>query len=665
MRFVVHPDCPHYIQSSPETLPDDDECLLDGDETWQGWGRQSMPIFHQDDSLPCDEGSSGDVGTDDTKPADQLPDTQQVADMLRQLDNINADLLRQQEVQDDTEPASLPDTQQLKILLEGTASPQDTDKLPSNAWASAVVSVLDSRQIENLMLRSTGGISYGDDCSGARAALEALKQFVDALSRKVDITIPIDDKFASEAPGKDGDGARAFIDVQCPPQIMFHTVHRGRSIFGQNVHTGKLERVPTSITIYTAGWVCRDISTMNQFPQPLLPSEHDKVCAGTAGASSLTLSSSLTYIEINRPDIAVLENLINKKNIEIATNAIKAMGGYSTVVVLADSRSFAVPMSRRRLYLLAVRTHLLASHLSELVVQLKTLVAKFHCAQFNDIGSGPLPLCIATAGSGPQSKVHARVRVAMATAPGDRCRKDRCRSDGRKDRRRKWMAQHDAIRCRLGLPSRKSVLHHTRSHSPLATSLPLRQQELLGLHWHVAQRQNVNPGKHHFVWDLTNSATFGCVKDPRLAGVVPCALRRHCLWDSMLGRPLSGIELMRVHGFCLKPEAAQLDDNVMKMLAGDTISIPPIGCVLALALANTVPPGCQNARPILLDDHHLPATWVGPSSWRGFDHSDDNLYKLAGLGKRKKVQPSKRKCTKRKRMTAQQLMGVTAVIHLD
>ena len=62
------------------------------------------------------------------------------------------------------------------------------------------------------------------------------------------------------------------------------------------------------------------------------------------------------------------------------------------------------------------------------------------------------------------------------------------------------------------------------------------------------------------------------------------------------------------------------------LLAGDTISIPPIGCVLALALANTVPPGCQNAMPILLDDHHLPATWVGPSSWRGFDHSADNLY---------------------------------------
>jgi len=306
-------------------------------------------------------------------------------------------------------------------------------------------------------------------------------------------------------------------------------------------------------------------------------------------------------------------------------------------------------MSRRRLYLLAVRTHLLASHLSELVVQLKTIVAKFDCAQFNDIGSGPLPMCIATAGSGPRSKVHARVRVAMSTG----------------DRRRKWMVQHNAIRCRLGLPSRKDVLHRTRSHSPLAMSLPLRQQELLGLHWHVAKQRNVNPGKHHFVWDLTNSATFGCIKDPRLAGVVPCALRRHCLWDSMLGRPLSGIELMRVHGFCLKPEAAQLDDNVMKMLAGDTISIPPIGCVLALALANTVPPGCQNAKPILLDDHHLPATWVGPSSWRGFDRTDDNLYQLAGLSKRKKVQLSKSKRTKCKRMKAQQLMGATAVIHLD
>ena len=167
----------------------------------------------------------------------------------------------------------------------------------------------------------------------------------------------------------------------------------------------------------------------------------------------------------------------------------------------------------------------------------------------------------------------------------------------------------------------------------MASSLPLRCQELVGLHWEIAMRQGVDPGDHHFVWDLTNSATFGCVKDPRLAGVVPCALRGHCLWDTKIGRQISGPELMRVHGFCLLPAVAQLPNNTIRNLAGDTISVPPVGCILALAFANTAPSHVQVAEQQV--EHHVPACWIGPSSWRGFDRTRDNLMALAGLSDKK------------------------------
>ena len=99
------------------------------------------------------------------------------------------------------------------------------------------------------------------------------------------------------------------------------------------------------------------------------------MCAGKAGASSQTLDSS-QYIKSHRPDLALLENLVNKRKILIAIRALKAMGGYSTCVLLIDSRTFAVPMSRRRMYLLAVRTHLLTAPLGELVSQLKEIAKK-------------------------------------------------------------------------------------------------------------------------------------------------------------------------------------------------------------------------------------------------------------------------------------------------
>ena len=243
----------------------------------------------------------------------------------------------------------------------------------SDSWTSKVYDSLSTLQIANLIQRGT--IEYGDDCSGARAPLEALCQFMTKLAKE-DIILHIKDKFASECPGPDGDGPRKFIAVQCPPEIMFNTVHRGTAACGMDVYTGKRVLIPTQITVYSTGWVCRDTSTINCHPRPLLPPGHPEVVAGTAGASSQTLASSLKYVEIFRPEIALLENLVNKKNILIATNALKATGGYSTCVLLCDSRSFSVPMSRRRLYILAVQTHLLTAHLGELVSQLRDIIKK-------------------------------------------------------------------------------------------------------------------------------------------------------------------------------------------------------------------------------------------------------------------------------------------------
>ena len=105
-----------------------------------------------------------------------------------------------------------------------------------------------------------------------------------------------------------------------------------------------------------------------------------------------------------------------------------------------------------------------------------------------------------------------------------------------------------------------------------------------------------------------------------------------------MGRPLSGTELMRVHGFCLQPDVAQLQKGIVKTLAGDTISVAPIGCVLALTLANTSPMNSVDPSE-QLSDHHVAATWIGPSSRRGFDRNKDKLMHLAGVTFGRKASP--------------------------
>ena len=48
---------------------------------------------------------------------------------------------------------------------------------------------------------------------------------------------------------------------------------------------------PELITVYCAGWVCRDVSTLNCHRKEPLPGSHPKVCAGTARDSSQTLAA--------------------------------------------------------------------------------------------------------------------------------------------------------------------------------------------------------------------------------------------------------------------------------------------------------------------------------------------------------------------------------------
>ena len=186
---------------------------------------------------------------------------------------------------------------------------------------SIVSGALSLKQKQNLQLRTS--IRYGDDCSGASAPLEALCQLVTKLATAAKIEIDLEDKFASECPDTDGDGPRAFIHAQWAPDIIFDIVHLGTSAMWNNWYPPKLEQLPKT-DVYRAGWVCRDVSTMNPHRRPLLPGSHRKVVAGKAGASSQTLDSSIQYITVFRPSIVLLENMVNTKSIAIAVAALRS-----------------------------------------------------------------------------------------------------------------------------------------------------------------------------------------------------------------------------------------------------------------------------------------------------------------------------------------------------
>jgi site-specific DNA-cytosine methylase len=658
---MVDPYQPHHIPSSPSSplnISDDDDdqygsCVS---TTMQGLHEggaacDSVPIFANEladaETVPADVSLRmqrlcvANEPTDAETPAGADPSV--CSDDVISLDTEYG--LGLDRTGSSAGDESLFDTDYLRDQIHALNQAEFLEHVTCNShWATIVYGALNSLQRANLECHRK--IQYGDDCSGARAPYEALCQLVTLLRHKGIPMVPIEDMFASECPGCEGDGPRTFINMQCRPNIMFESVHRGASTCGTDLHTQKHVDIPTNIMVYAAGWVCRDVSTMSNSRKELLPGNHAKVRNGNAGASSQTLDSSMQYIKRHRPTIAVLENIVNHRNISIARQALKTMGGYSTCVLLIDSRTFSVPMSRRRMFILAVRTHMLLVPLGDLVSQLKDIAM-----QLNDI---------APVSETSLSKVLDAVPHRMSS-PSKRCTEAPLMRRGKKCCQWRW--HHNHIQRVCDLPARTMIVNKVKEHSPMASWLPLRQQELIGLHWEIALRHGVNPGDHHFVWDLTNSATFGCVKDPRLAGVVPCALRGHCLWDTKIGRQLSGPELMRVHGFCLPQHSAvaELPNNIIRKLAGDTISVPVVGCILALALANTAPAALL-AHANFIAEHHVPSCWIGPSSWRGFDRTRDNLMALAGLSDNK----ARTSRTKRlERASAKRHLGKNVVISLE
>ena len=282
----MDPYQPHHIPSSPSSplnISDDDDdqygsCVNTGLQEG-GAACDSVPIFANEladaETVPADVSLRmqrlcvANESTDAETPAGADPSV--CSDDVFFLDTEYG--LGLDRIGSSAGDESLFDTDYLRDQIHALNQTEFLEHVTCNShWATIVYGALNSLQRANLECRRK--IQNGDDCSGARAAYEALCQFVTLLRQKGIPMVPIEDMFASECPGCDGDGPRTFINMQCRPKIMFESVHRGASTCGMDLHTGKHVAIPTNVTVYTAGWVCRDVSTMSNHFKELLPGNH-------------------------------------------------------------------------------------------------------------------------------------------------------------------------------------------------------------------------------------------------------------------------------------------------------------------------------------------------------------------------------------------------------
>jgi hypothetical protein len=126
--------------------------------------------------------------------------------------------------------------------------------------------------------------------------------------------------------------------------------------------------------------------------------------------------------------------------------------------------------------------------------------------------------------------------------------------------------------------------------------LPLRMRDSIYLHTEVAcNLMNFDPSTLALVWDCTRNAHGAYRKNAKATGVAPCLLTTHTYFNTLLGRPHVGLEHLLLQGFqkCVRTTVCietpdlhkhgSLTDDDLKFIAGNTISVPVIGTVMAIA----------------------------------------------------------------------------------
>jgi hypothetical protein len=106
--------------------------------------------------------------------------------------------------------------------------------------------------------------------------------------------------------------------------------------------------IPTKIDILIAGFVCKDLSRLNNKGKTL----------DDGGESDDTWEAIRTYAERFRPSIVLIENVKNEK--KTWDNVVKRFAkiGYEAQWVYCDTKNYYLPQTRERMYMIAIeRSH--------------------------------------------------------------------------------------------------------------------------------------------------------------------------------------------------------------------------------------------------------------------------------------------------------------------
>ena len=443
-------------------------------------------------------------------------------------------------------------------------------------WSEAIVASLDLAQQRTLQQNASvldSPFLVGSDCSGCDAVWEALGHLTARWKSALGCQYRFHKEFCSEHPGRQGDAPRHFLHLNSRPRIMFSDLcSRGRTGWCSY----RKSRVATpEVHFYSAGWVCKDDSGLNIISRkPATVSLTD-----ASGDSTRTLHGSVNYIATKRPAVAILENTLRNNNIEVAVTLLHGVPRYGVAVFKANSTSFYTAASRPRIYIVAVNLDkvTITTPLRRWSECLTAISSRMPTAVVQDF-------LLQDQHSDVQDFLR-ELRKPSADIAWRKCK-------------RMHQRVRKALLRKYGTPIpdvdelRRATLSKYGNNLSVLTP---RQLDAYGLHMSAATvALGTALEDYDMVVDVTNNVSMASCKHIGHSGSMPCLLRTHQYVHTMRGRPICGTERMRLQGYSRdlvlrgkdsEGNPVQVSQRSLCALAGDTMSVPVMGSLLAVVFS--------------------------------------------------------------------------------
>lgn len=200
-------------------------------------------------------------------------------------------------------------------------------------------------------------INVATMCSGTESPLLFLQMLNEALQALGEPSLPTMHSFSAEIDTT----KQAYIERNFHPRVLFRDARQLGDEEATTATTayGAEEYIPRVVDMLIAGFVCKDISSLN----------NSKKTVDDQGETGDTWRAIYYYAKRFQPSIVLLENVKSDKKLWDDVVSRWSKIGYEAAWVYCDTKNYYLPQTRERMYMIAINRRLYGKGVDQAVLE--------------------------------------------------------------------------------------------------------------------------------------------------------------------------------------------------------------------------------------------------------------------------------------------------------